>query len=437
MADFFQTGCVTTLHQLGDAAPRIERELESFASSTSAGLALPALYTEFEHPAMRGIVGELREARFLRRIVVALGRAGHDQYRHARSFFDGFDTPVSFLQVDHPRISSLLRMLERSGLPMGAPGKGRACWLAAGYLLARGGADLIAFHDCDIRNYRRGLLARLCYPLMHPALGFDYAKGYYARVSDQLHGRVTRLFFTPLVRALRAAAPDAPFLDYLDTFRYALSGEFALRDSLALRCSIPAGWALEIGMLTEAFDLSGPSRVCQIDIAANYEHKHQPLSPSDSSRGLRRMSLEIAQALLRAAAAHGFPLGADGLRSLEARYAHLARQAVRCYEADALCNGLHYDLHAELGAVQAFSHSLAEAAAAVLADPLGPSPLPSWALVRSAVPRFFDLLLDAVAETDPLRPVLVPAWGLPHAAPVIAGGLGPAASIGSLRHQLQ
>ncbi len=282
MADFFQNGLVTTLHQLKrDASALLEDGLETLASAAPAGLVLPALYSEFERPAMRGIVTELSRQRYLRRIVVALGRANHCQFEHARSFFSGFETPVTFLQVDHPRILALLHSLEAEGFPMHEAGKGRSCWLAAGYLLARGDCEILAFHDCDIQSYRRSLLARLCYPLAHPDLDFQFAKGYYARVSNQLHGRVTRLMFSPLVRALRAMAPGLAYLDYLDSFRYALSGEFAMKASLARSCRMAADWSLEIEMLSEAFDRCQPARVCQVDIADNYEHKHQRLSAGD------------------------------------------------------------------------------------------------------------------------------------------------------------
>ena len=419
MADFYQTGVVTTLHRFApDSAQRAESELNLHAVSRPVALALPALYTEFEHPAMRGIADELRGQHFLSRIVVALGRANQAQYHHARSFFQDFETPVTFLQVDHPRIVALFRSLEKQGLRVGASGKGRACWLAAGYLLAEGGVHAIAFHDCDIRNYRRSLVARLCSPLAHPGLDFEYAKGYYARVANQLYGRVTRLFFTPLVRALRGLEPGCGFFEYLDSFRYALAGEFAMTSALARSCSFGSGWALEVGLLAEAWRHSGARRVCQIDISDNYEHKHQELSAADASKGLRRMSLEIGRALLGSAAAEGIALTPAAQKVLEERYLRLAREAVQRYEADALCNGLRFDRHAEESAVEAFRLSLREARAA---ENPGCEDLPPWSRVLSAAPHFFDQLLDAVAATDVSRdPLPQPEWQVSEAAAAVA-----------------
>jgi glucosyl-3-phosphoglycerate synthase len=90
------------------------------------------------------------------------------------------------------------------------------------------GRDIIALHDCDIVNYERQLLARLCYPVAHPNLGFEFCKGYYARVTNAMHGRVTRLFMNPLIRSVQGMAPGTPFLDFVDSFRYPLAGEFAM-----------------------------------------------------------------------------------------------------------------------------------------------------------------------------------------------------------------
>ena len=35
--------------------------------------------------------------------------------------------------------------------------------------------------------------------------------------------------------------------------------------------------------------------ITQVDIADNYDHKHQNLSPEDATRGLSRMSVDISK----------------------------------------------------------------------------------------------------------------------------------------------
>lgn len=398
MADFYQTGVVTTLHRLNpDGLERLERELEGFSEEVPIGLVLPALYCEFEGSAMRRIAAELARVRYLRHIVVSLGRADRKQYERVKQFFDGFPHPVTILWVDGERIQRLLRMLEDKGLPPGPDGKGRSCWLAYGYLLATGACDVIALHDCDILNYDRRLLARLCYPIANPNLGMEFCKGYYARVTDRMHGRVTRLFMTPLIRALDGMAPCNPFLKFLDSFRYPLAGEFGMKANLARVNRVPGDWGLEVGVLAEVFRNCGSARVCQVDLADNYEHKHQSLSSEDASKGLRRMAVDIAKSLFRTMAGEGLVFTRDHFRSLQVRYVRMAEDTIARYYADALLNGLIFDRHEEEFAVAAFAKSLRQAAEEFVEDPMGLPQIPNWNRVVAAMPDFFDQLLDAVA----------------------------------------
>ncbi|MGH9630802.1 MAG: glycosyl transferase, partial [Bryobacteraceae bacterium] len=234
MADFCQTGDVATLHRFGSHDWfRINSELEGFSRDASIGLVLPALYSEFEKPAMRRIANELRRVRFLRHIVVALGKATYEEYQHAQSFFDGFSTPVTMLWIDSEPVQNFLNVLEQQGITAGTDGKGRSCWLSYGFLLASGNCNAIVLHDCDIKNYSSEMLARLCYPIAHPELDFEFCKGYYARITDRMHGRVTRLFMAPLIRAMEGLAPENGLLRFLESFRYPLAGEFAMKAKLA------------------------------------------------------------------------------------------------------------------------------------------------------------------------------------------------------------
>ena len=53
MADFYQTGVITTLHKLGTSSlERLEMELQSHVRTRPLTLVLPALYSEFEGRAM-------------------------------------------------------------------------------------------------------------------------------------------------------------------------------------------------------------------------------------------------------------------------------------------------------------------------------------------------------------------------------------------------
>ncbi|MCC6391567.1 MAG: glycosyl transferase [Bryobacterales bacterium] len=405
MADFYQTGIITALHRLSPGGlERLERELERFSNVLPIGLVLPALYSEFKTPAMRQIVDQISQVRYLNHIVVSLGRANEDQFLHAREFFENVPTPVTVLWNDSPRLRELYALLDSSGLSAGPDGKGRSCWMAYGYLLARGQCEVIALHDCDIVNYNRDLLARLCYPVANPNLGMEFCKGFYARVSNVMHGRVTRLFVTPLIRAMQSISPNVPFLQYLDSFRYPLAGEFAMRLNLARVNRIPGDWGLEVGVLAEVHRNCSPSRTCQVDLADNYEHKHQDLSPHDASKGLRRMSCDVAKSLFRTLAGEGVVLGPDHFRSLQVRYVRLAEDTINRYYADAMLNGLDFDRHAEELAVATFAVSLRQAAEEFTADPLGLPLIPNWNRVIAAFPDFFSRLEQSVHLDSLLSP---------------------------------
>jgi len=397
MSDFHQNGVVTTLHRLSaDGLDRLETELKWYARNRPIGLVLPALYSEFETPAMQRIVRELERVDYLRQTVVVLARASESEYERARMHFENFSHPVTVIWIDSERVQQLFQRLEERGLSAGPDGKGRSCWLAYGYLLARGDCDVIVSHDCDIRNYSRQFLARLCYPVVNPNLDFEFSKGYYARVTDRLHGRVTRLLMTPLIRALRDFAPDNKLLEFLDSFRYPLSGEFAMMAGLARVNRIPWNWGLEIGTLAEVYRNCSPTRTCQVDLADNYDHKHQELSPEDATRGLRRMACDISKTLFRTLAGEGVALSQGHFQSLEGRYLRLAEDTLDRYYADAMLNGLEFDRHIEELAVDTFARSLHEAAAEYWRDPLGHELIANWNRVIAAAPNFFDLLTEAV-----------------------------------------
>jgi glucosyl-3-phosphoglycerate synthase len=349
---------------------------------------------------MRKITSELARLKYLKRIVVALGRANEVQYRHACTFFARFQTPVTVLWMSSPAVQELLASLEQQGLSAGVDGKGRSCWLSYGYLLARGDCEVIALHDCDSLNYNRELLARLCYPIVNPNLGFEFCKGFYARVSERMHGRVTRLFLTPLIRAMESLIPGAPFLRFLDSFQYALAGEFAMRTNLARVNRIPGDWGLEVGVLAEVFRNCSAARVCQVDLTDNYEHKHQDLSQDDPSRGLRRMAAEVAKSVFRTLAGEGQVFTGDAFRSLQVRYVRIAEDTIHRYYADAMLNGLEFDRHTEELAVSTFAKSLRLASQEFLDDPLGLPLIPNWNRVAEAIPGFLERLQETVDGND-------------------------------------
>lgn len=397
MPDFFQTGAVTTLHRLGNLdTPRLERDLVEFAKETPIALVLPCHVRELGSPALRGIVRELKQVCYLEQIVVGIDGANAREWRRARKIFSQLPQKPTLLWNDGPRMQRLLKQLEEADLPTGPGGKGRNVWLSFGYVLASEKARMVAMHDCDVVTYNRELLARLCYPVAHPAFGFDFCKGYYARVSTKLNGRVMRLFVTPLLRALKSIVGPHPFLVYLDTFRYPLAGEVSMDVDLVRRNRIPYDWGLEVGMLAEVFRNSAPRAICQAELCNNYDHKHQELSARDPEKGLNRMAVDIMCSIFRRMASEGIKLDQGLFETLRFAYTRQAEDSLRAYAADAAMNGLAFPRHEEETAVATFGLSIREASRRHVENPAFWPLIPNWNRVESALPQFLDEMNEAV-----------------------------------------
>ena len=307
---------------------------------------------------------------------------------------------VKVLHNSGKKIQDILETLEAEGVGAGQNGKGRSAWIAYGYLLATGKSDIIALHDCDILSYNREMLTRLCFPVVNPNLDYVFCKAFYARVSDRLYGRVTRLFITPIVRALVKLVGYHHLLLFLDSFRYPLAGEFCMISDLARVNRIPWDWGLEVGVLAEVYRNYSTRRVCQVDIADNYEHKHQVLSAEDPETGLTKMSVDIAKSLFRTLSSEGMVFSDAFFKSLEITYLKLAEDTIMKYEGVAAINGLVFDRHEEAKAVEAFTNGISIAARTIMEDPLGAPLIPSWNRVISAVPGILERLQEAVEENN-------------------------------------
>jgi glucosyl-3-phosphoglycerate synthase len=398
MADFQQAGDITTLHRLApENLEALEHEIARMARRYPIALVLPCLFSEFSRPAIRHIIEELRHVTYIDHVVLSLGQASADDLAVANRALARLPQRVSVIWNDGPAMQRLYGRLRDSDLDAGPDGKGRSCWIAYGFLLADEACEVVACHDCDVTTYSRELLARLCYPVVNRRLGFEFAKGYYARVATAMNGRVTRLFVNPLLRALLQTLGRVPLLEYLSAFRYPLAGEFAMTREVARVSRIPANWGLEVGVLAEVFRNFGARRACQTELCATYDHKHQALSADDPGKGLVRMCVEIGQSLLRSLAAEGVVLSDAFFRTLTVQYLRLAQDAVSRYEADAAINRLSFDRHLEERTLEAFAHGLALACRRHSSDPLGVPMIPSWERVSAAIPGFLEMLRDAVS----------------------------------------
>ncbi len=401
MSDFLQPGLITTLHRLKKVnLERMEMDLEFYSRYNPIALVLPSLYSELEEKALKTIVSEVKRIKYINQVIITLGKTNRKEFDQAREFFSVLPQETILIWNDGEKVQSLYDILNKNDISAGEDGKGRSTWMAFGYVLASEKSEVIVLHDCDIINYDREFLARLCYPVVNPNLGYEFCKGYYARLTNKMHGRVTRLFVTPLLRSLERLLGYLPFLVYLDSFRYPLAGEFSMITDLARINRIPWDWGLEIGVLSEVFRNCSLRRICQVDLTENYEHKHQELSPDDPNRGLLRMSIDIAKNLFRNLASEGIDLSESLLKTLKATYLRTAQEAITKYHDDAAINGLNFDRHEEGVAVETFTKGIELASKAFVEDPLRIPLIPNWSRVTSAIPDFLERLKNAVDDDN-------------------------------------
>jgi glucosyl-3-phosphoglycerate synthase len=311
---------VATLHDYGDADPP--------APAGRAAVVVPMTDREYGGLATERVFSELERVDPAE-VVVPL-RAPAERVPDFRDWLSGFDLDLTLLWCDGPRVAE---QLADAGLD-GARGKGRDVWLALGVAARR---DFVVLHDADTETYEGRDVRKLLFPLVE---GFDFSKGYYARVeNDRLYGRLFRLFYEPLLAALQDAH-DHRVLDFLGSFRYALAGECALTSETARGLRVQREWGLEVGTLGEAYRLAGLDGTAQVDLG-RYEHDHRAVS---GPTGLSAMSEGVGAGLFRAVEDAGLTVEYDTVRD---RYREHADRFVRAYGADAAFNGLEYDAEGE------------------------------------------------------------------------------------------
>jgi glucosyl-3-phosphoglycerate synthase len=398
MGDFYQNGLVTTLHNLKlRPYEDLEQKLIHFSNLRPMSLILPCLYSELGGKALPNILDEIIKVPYLEEIIIGLDKANRSEFEHAKRYFSRLPQYHRILWHDGPRLKALEQLLINKEIAPREMGKGRNAWYCFGYFNASGRSETVALHDCDILTYNKEMLARLFYPVADPTFNYKFCKGYYYRSdSNKLNGRVARLLVTPLIRTLKKFFVSDTFLDYLDSYRYPLAGEFSMRADVTKTIRIPSDWGLEIGILSEVMRTNAIGRICQVDIADRYDHKHQPLSVQNPQAGLSKMSTDIVRAIFAKLATNGAVFSRGLIRSIKATYYRVALDFVEQYYADAVLNGLKLDRHVEEETIDLFAANVYRAGEIFLDDPMQIPVVPSWKRVVSAIPNFYQGLLEAV-----------------------------------------
>ena len=411
MGSFYQNGIVANLHDFSYGSSsennykKLEKNLVDFSNDNPMELILPSLFSEINGTALPNIINEINKTKFLNHVVIGLDRSNDKEFQKAFKFFQQLKTPFSILWNDGPRLVELDNELKEKGLAPREFGKGRNVWYCIGMALARGEASSIALHDCDILTYNKDLLAKLFYPVANPSFNFEFCKGYYPRVADgKMNGRVSRLLVFPLLLAMEKTIGRSEYLDFMKSFRYPLAGEFSFRKNLLPELRIPSDWGLEIGVLSEMQRNHSSNRICQVDLAQTYDHKHQDLSENDETAGLSRMSIDITKALIRKLATQGNIFSLETFRSIKATYYRVALDMIDIYRSDAKMNGLSFDSHIEEKAVELFALNIMKAGETFFENPMETPFIPTWNRVLSAIPDFLDRFKSSVElDNEELR----------------------------------
>jgi len=401
MSDFFQNGQITTFHILGNKGKeKIERELVEFSKSRKISLIIPVLYSDYKRPAMKSILNILQSVEYLNQIILSLGRASEKEFKKVKEEVKDFPYKITVLWMDNPELRKLLSFLEENHLNLGEDGKGKSCWTSFGLVLAQNDSEVVALHDSDIITYSEEMLSRLLYPIVNPHMPYDFSKGFYARFSTKMHGRVTRLFLIPLLESISKVFGEHSLISYLKSFRYHLAGEFALKTSLTRIIRFPGDWGLEVSTLYEIYRNTALKRVCQVELTHRYDHKHQVISKDDATKGLHKMAIDIAINIFKNLAAEGIIISEGGLKTLQKNYLKVAEDIISNYHADAMMNGLEFVRHEEETTVETFYKALIHSSEQYLEDPLSYMMLPNWNRITSAYPDFLIRLLNIVEKDN-------------------------------------
>ncbi|MHC1625439.1 MAG: glycosyltransferase family protein [Methermicoccaceae archaeon] len=399
--DFLQER-ITTIHDMCIDVETIKHRLRKLTIEKPVCLILPMLYSEIKGEGLSHIVSELSKCDFLSKVSIALAADSEDEYREVVEFFEDLQIHHSIIWCNGPKVEAVLKEVEKRGIQLSQfSGKGRDIWIAIGVESRRHYA--LGFHDVDIINYDQSIPTKLFYPLLEEQMDFFYNKGYYARVNmdaEQIYGRVVRLLVVPLIDSLECFVKGgSDFIDYIRSFRYPLSGEFAITSDLAENIRVPGHWGLEIGLLSEIYRNASEKRICQVDLGF-YDHKHRPVDPIGTglSEGLSKMASDICKTFFRVLTEKdALEIDEKMVRSLAVAYRRIAQDRIRQYNVDAVMNGLGYNRHIEEILVDQFSEVIEEAGKKFIersAEPL----LPDWKRMEAALPGVQEMLWDAVRD---------------------------------------
>lgn len=290
---------------------------------------------------------------------------------------------------DAPEIQELYQEFQKQGLPTHS-GKGRNMWTGLGYRYMTDRNSSFVTHDCDIKPdyYSREFIMSLITPILHPAFGEqDFTKAYYTRITPEgdefkMSGRATRLLVYPFLDAVhenygKISKTILDYVDHLKSFKYPLSGEFAMRSNLANSLTIQPDWGLEIGSLNSLFQTR--YHISQVDLGL-YDHKHSSVSSDNPNGGLNKMAEDIVKTVFRKlySLAEEAAMDKDAFGNMMYDYRKFADDLIMKYKRVSASKGMIYDEIAEVEAKHVFRKAIKRAYNNFIADPEEVQSLPPW-----------------------------------------------------------
>lgn len=346
-------GLVTTFRILVDQDRRqLAAKMNRNAEADKPILIVPLLASEYtlpeNRPVFENILSNLSHAQYLDKIIFGLDQASESEMQLLRELVKKHQIRQAVIQWnDGPVYSKIYQILNDAGMVSLEPGKGKNIFLGIGLALALN-AKVVGILDADIRSFNCIQLDRLLYPVV--VCNYDFSKASYTRVSNRrLYGRVKRLLVDPLLLALKTKFIESKdrkmlgMIDFLLQFDYQLSGEVAFRADLLKKMRFSTNWGAEIFTLIEIYRKA--SSAAQVDFSIEpFDHKHQPVSEDDLSKGLTRMAVDIVTTLMNALVkGEGLDLSEAFFRDLFTIYTGVTDKLTKMYSDESLFNNLEYD----------------------------------------------------------------------------------------------
>ncbi|MGD9008695.1 MAG: hypothetical protein PVG41_12280 [Desulfobacteraceae bacterium] len=346
-------GLVTTFRILVDQDRRqLAARMKRHADTNKPILIVPLLASEYSLPenlpVFENILANLSQAEYLDRIIFGLDQASEAEMRLLQELIQKHEIRQAVIQWnDGPVYSKIYQMLNDAGMVSLEPGKGKNIFLGIGIALALN-AKVVGILDADIRSFDCIQLDRLLYPVV--VCNYDFSKACYTRISNnRLYGRVKRLLVDPLLLSLKTKFIESKdkkmlgMIDFLLQFDYQLSGEVAFRADLLKKMRFSTNWGAEIFTLIEIYRKA--SSAAQVSFSSEpFDHKHQPVSEDDLSKGLTRMAVDIVTTLMAALVkGEGLDMSEAFFRDLLIIYTGVTDKLTKMYSDESQFNNLEYD----------------------------------------------------------------------------------------------